>query len=309
MVSRDTGIFKRKRKTAIRDSFGDKVFMGAVYFFLTFCLIIVLYPLIYVVSASLSEPNAVITGQVWLLPVNPTLRGYTAVFDDPSILSGFVNSFIYMFVGTAVSLFLTVLAAYPLSRKELMGRNFIMLLFVFTMLFSGGLIPTYILLRDLKMLNTRWAIIIPSALSVWNLIITKTYYQSVLSDELYEAAYLDGCGDFSCLIKIVLPLSGPILAVMGLYYAIGQWNAYFSALVYLRNSSLFPLQMVLRDMLVMNVMNSQMTRDATVLERVQGMAQLLRYSTVVVSCIPLMALYPFVQKYFVKGVMIGAIKG
>ena len=202
-----------KRKSKIRASGKDKAFLFFVYLFLTLSLLVVLLPLIYVVSASFSDSKAVVSGEVWLLPVRPTLKGYTAVFENPQIMTGFLNSFIYMFAGTAVSLVLTVLAAYPLSRGELAGKKLFNGLFLFTMLFSGGMIPSYILLRDLNMLNTRWAIIIPTALSVWNLIITRTYYQNTIPGDIYEAAYLDGCSDLRILFSIVIPLSGPILAL------------------------------------------------------------------------------------------------
>lgn len=298
-----------KRKSRIRASGRDKAFLFFVYLFLTLSLLVVLLPLIYVVSASFSDSKAVVSGEVWLLPVRPTLKGYTAVFENPQIMTGFLNSFIYMFAGTAVSLVLTVLAAYPLSRGELAGKKLFNGLFLFTMLFSGGMIPSYILLRDLNMLNTRWAIIIPTALSVWNLIITRTYYQNTIPGDIYEAAYLDGCSDLRILFSIVIPLSGPILAVMGLYYAIGQWNSYFNAMIYLKDQELFPLQIILRNILIQNQMSGQMITDVKQLERMQGMAQLLKYSVMVVSCLPLVALYPFVQKFFVKGVMFGAVKG
>ena len=298
-----------KRKSKIRASGKDKAFLFFVYLFLTLSLLIVLLPLIYVVSASFSDSKAVVSGEVWLLPGRPPLKGDTPAFEKPQIMSGFLNSFIYMFSGTAVSLVLTVLAAYPLSRGELAGKKLFNGLFLFTMLFSGGMIPSYILLRDLNMLNTRWAIIIPTALSVWNLIITRTYYQNTIPGDIYEAAYLDGCSDLRILFSIVIPLSGPILAVMGLYYAIGQWNSYFNAMIYLKDQELFPLQIILRNILIQNQMSGQMVTDVKQLERMQGMAQLLKYSVMVVSCLPLMVLYPFVQKFFVKGVMFGAVKG
>ncbi len=299
----------KKNANRIKSTKGDFAFMVFVYVFLFLAFVVVLFPLVYIISASFSDPKAVVSGKVWLFPVDFTLKGYKAVFENKQIVSGFYNAFIYMFAGTAVSLVLTVLAAYPLSRRELVGRKFFNGLFLFTMLFSGGMIPTYILLKDLNMLDTRWAIIIPSALSVWNLIITRTYYQNTIPNELYEAAHLDGCSDFKCLTRIVLPLSGPILAVMGLYYAIGQWNSYFNAMIYLKDQALFPLQIILRNILIQNQMSGQMISDATQLERMQGLAQLLKYSVMVVSCLPLVALYPFVQKFFVKGVMIGAVKG
>lgn len=297
------------KKRKIKSSPADKAFMVFVYVFLTISFLLVFFPLLFMVSASFSDSKAVISGEVWLLPVRPTLKGYVAVFKNQQIVTGFINSFIYMIAGTAISLVLTVLAAYPLSRRELAGRKVINTLFIFTMLFSGGMIPTYLLLRDLSMLNSRWAILVPAALSVWNLIITKTYYEGTIPNELYEAAHLDGCGDFGCLIKIVLPLSGPILAVMGLYYAIGQWNSYFNAMIYLRDKDLFPLQIILRNILIQNQTSGQMIQDISQLERMQGMATLLKYSVMIVSSLPLVIIYPFVQKFFVKGVMIGAVKG
>lgn len=293
----------------IKDSPGDRLFMFVLYVFLTVSLIIVLYPLIYIVSASFSSPRDVISGKVWLWPVNPTLMGYEAVFKNEQILSGFGNSFFYMIFGTLINLAMTVMAAFPLSRKEFYGRNTIMGIFVFTLLFSGGLIPTYILINNLGLINTRWAMLIPTAMSVWNVIITRTFYQTTLPDEVYEAAMLDGCDDIRFLIKIVLPLSGPILAVMALYYGVGHWNSYFNAMIFLKSSNLYPLQIILRNILIMNNLNMNMLKDADVLLRMQGLKDLLKYSIIVVSSLPLLCIYPFVQKYFVKGVMVGAIKG
>lgn len=293
----------------IKDSFSDKVFLISVYVFLWFCLIIVLYPLIYIVSASFSSPRDVVSGKVWLWPINITLMGYEAVFKHGQIVSGFYNSFLYTFVGTCVNLVLTVMAAFPLSRKELYGRNIIMGIFVFTLLFSGGLIPTYILVNKLGLINTRWAMILPTAMSVWNVLITKTYYQTNLPDEMYEAAVLDGCDDIRYLLQIVVPLSGPILAVMALYYGVGHWNSYFNAMIFLKSSGLYPLQLVLRNILILNNLDMNMIKDADVLLRLQGLKDLLKYSVIVVSSVPMLCIYPFVQKYFVKGVMLGALKG
>ncbi len=212
-------------------------------------------------------------------------------------------------LGTAISLVLTVCAAYPLSRKELVGRRFFNGLFLFTMLFSGGMIPTYLVVKDLGLRNTIWAMVIPSAFSVWNMIVTRTYFQTTIPDELYEAAQLDGCSDFRFLRSVVIPLSGPILAVIGLYYAVGQWNSYFNALLYIDTPKLYPLQLVLRDILVLNNTDMTMMQDVNEMIRKLGLANQLKYAVIVVASVPVMLVYPFVQRYFIKGTMVGAIKG
>ncbi len=271
--------------------------------------ILVLWPVIYIVSASFSSPNAVISGKVWLYPVEPNLNGYAAVFKNRNILSGFGNSFIYMIVGTTVNIIFTILAAYPLSRKEFKARGIFTGLFVFTMLFSGGLIPIYLVVKNLGLLNTRPALILPTALSVWNLIIMRTYFQTTIPDEMYEAATIDGCDDINFLWRIVIPLSGPIIAVLTLYYGVSHWNRYFEALIYLKTEELFPLQLVLRSILISNEIDPIMIADVDELIRKQGLVDLLKYSTIVVASVPVLCIYPFVQKYFVKGVMIGSLKG
>ena len=280
-----------------------------VYLFLTFVLIIVLYPLIYVISASFSSPGAVSSGKVFLLPVDPTLIGYDAVFKNPKIVSGFLNSFFYLIIGTAVNVAMTMLAAYPLSRREFLGRKIISGIFVFTMYFSGGLVPTYLLVKNLHLLDTRAAVIIPVAMSVWNVIIARTYLQSTIPDELYEAAQLDGCSVTGFLVKIVLPLSAPILAVLVLYYGVGNWNSYFNAMIYLKSQELYPLQLVLREILMLGKVDMTMITDVNALQRMQGLSSLLKYAVIVVASLPMMAIYPFVQKHFVKGIMIGSLKG
>ncbi len=299
---------KRKR-AAIRLSIGDRIFMAFIYLFLTLAMLVVLYPMIFIFAASFSDARMVSAGRVWLWPVNPTLVAYEAVFKNPRIVMSFFNSLFYMGAGTAINLILTVLASYALSRKNLVGRNLFTGLFVFTMLFSGGLIPTYLLMGNLSLLNTRWALLLCSALSVWNVIVTRTYYQSTIPEELHEAATLDGCDEFKFLLKVAVPLSGPILAVMGLYYGVGHWNSYFSAMLYLRNENYYPLQIILRNILVLQNVDTSMIKDADVLLRMQGLADLLKYSVSVVSTVPLLIMYPFVQKYFIKGVMVGALKG
>lgn len=295
----------------MRETRSDKIFDIINYIFLTFCLIVVAYPLIYIVSASFSSARAVVGGRVWLFPVEFSLDAYTAVFESPSIGTGYMNSIIYTVFGTALNIVITIMAAYPLSRRDFYGRNVIMAAFTFTMLFSGGLIPTYLLVKSLGLVNTRWAMIIPSAMSVWNVILMRTYFQTTIPDELYEAAELDGCRDTQFLIRIVLPLSGPIVAVMILFYAVGHWNSYFDALIYLSKSELQPLQIVLRDILIRNQTDPSMMQniDPREMARLQNMKDLLKYSLIVVASAPVLAIYPFVQKYFIQGIMIGAIKG
>ena len=294
---------------AIKESGADRLFTIFNYVMLSLVLIIVLYPLIYVVSASFSSSSAVLSGRVWLWPVEPTLDGYKAVFKNAMVIKGFMNTVFYTLAGTAINLILTVMAAYPLSRKDFKGRNAFMLLFVFTMLFNGGLIPTYLIVKDLGMIDTVWSMLVPAALSVWNVIIMRTYFQTTIPNELLEASQLDGCSDFRFLRSIVLPLSGPILAVIALFYAVGHWNQYFNAMIYLKRADLYPLQLVLRDILVQNEVNIDMLGDAKTAAARQGLRELLKYSLIVVTSVPLLVVYPFLQKFFVKGVMIGSIKG
>jgi multiple sugar transport system permease protein/putative aldouronate transport system permease protein len=294
---------------AIRETRGDRIFNAVNYVVLSIYLLIVLYPLVYIVSASFSSPAAVTSGLVRLWPVDPTLIAYETILKDPAIVRGFLNSIFYATVGTALNVTLTILAAYPLSRKNLRGRGPIMFFFFFTTLFSGGLIPTYLVVRDLGLLNTRWALILPTALSVWNLIITRTYFQTAIPDELLDAATIDGANDFRFLRDIVLPLSGPIIAVNALFYAVGHWNSYFDALIYLTDKSLFPLQLILREILVQNQTNLRMTGDVTSMLARENLADLLKYALIVVATVPLLLVYPFVQKHFVKGALIGSLKG
>ncbi|NRF94152.1 carbohydrate ABC transporter permease [Paenibacillus frigoriresistens] len=293
----------------IREASNDRWFNVINYTVLALFLIIVMYPLVFIVSASFSSPDAVISGKVWLWPVQPTLDGYAAVFKHKLIWSSFRNSIIYTVLGTAINVALTVMAAYPLARRDLYGKNAVMLLLVFTTMFSGGLIPSYLLVKDLGMLNTIWSMILPGALSVFNVIITRTYLKTTIPEELLEAAQLDGCNDFKFVWNVVIPLSGPIIAVITLYSAVGYWNQYFNALIYLKQPSLYPLQLVLRDILVQNEVDPAMLSDLGQEANREGLRALLKYSLIVVSSLPLMMIYPFVQKHFVKGVMIGSLKG
>jgi ABC-type glycerol-3-phosphate transport system permease component len=291
--------------TVMRDSAGDRVFIFIVTLAITLLFLVILYPLVYVVSASFSSGEAVMNGRVILWPVDFSLTGYKMVFDDSSILRGFKNSLIYMSLGTLVNMVMTILLAFPLSRKKMPGRNLIMFFAAFTMFFSGGLIPAFLVVERLGLVDTLWVMVIPNAISTFNLIIMRTYFQNALPEELFESAALDGCGNFHFLLRIALPLSKPMLAVLVLYYAVGHWNSYFNALIYLRSSGRISLQLALRNILLANQMASS-SEGATDLARL-GLT--IKYAVIVVSSLPMVVLYPFIQKYFIKGIMVGAIKG
>ena len=297
-----------KKRTRIRDDVGFNI---VNYTILTVILLIVAYPLIYIVSASFSSTAAVMANRVWLWPVEPSLKGYEAVFNNKDILTGFGNSIFYTLAGTFVNLVVTLAAAYPLSRRDLRPRNFIMLVFSFTMFFAGGMIPSYLLVSNLGMLNTRWSVILPGALNVYNMIIARQFFASNIPTELLEASQLDGCSDFQFIFRVVVPLSGTIVAVLGLFFAVGHWNAYFSALLYIGDRKKYPLQVFLREILIQNTIDASMTGSVSLEDEVvkQGLEDLLKYSLIIVASVPVLIIYPFVQKYFVKGVMIGSIKG
>jgi ABC-type glycerol-3-phosphate transport system permease component len=300
---------RRKPAGAIQDSRADKIFTRLNYVFLSVILILILYPLVYTVSASFSSPSAVVSGKVTLFPVDFTLIGYQKIFEYPTLVRGMLNSVFYAVVGSSVSVVITLLAAYPLSRKDLPGRRFLTIFFFFPMLFSGGLIPFYLVVRDVGLTNTPWALIIPTALSVWNLIITISFLRASVPDELYEAAQIDGCSDIGFLIQIVLPLAKALLAVLFLVYAVAQWNQYFLSLVLQTNPDLAPLQIVLRNILILNKVDLGMMADVRSLAEQQALQEQLKFSSIVVASVPVLLLYPFVQKYFVQGLTIGAIKG
>jgi len=295
-----------KRKGKWREEFGFYLMNNII---LLFALIAVAYPIIYVFSASFSSPAAVMAGRVMLWPVEPSIEGYKAVFKESRILTGYANTVFYTVAGTLVNLFLTVICAYPLSRKDFYGRGVFMFMITFTMIFSGGMLPTYLVVKEMGLINTRWALILPGAIGVFNVIVTRTFYQSNISDDLLEAAVLDGCDNFRFLWQIVIPLSKAITAVMILYYAVGHWNQYFSAFIYLNERSLYPLQIFLREILIMNQVSADLTYDPTLMAAKQGLSDLLKFSLIIVSSLPIWCVYPFVQKHFVKGVMIGSVKG
>ncbi|WP_340022555.1 carbohydrate ABC transporter permease [Paenibacillus sp. FSL K6-1096] len=292
------------------DSAADKLFTVLNNFLMGFLFLVVLYPIVYIVSASFSDSQAVVSGEVWLWPVRPSLDGYRAVFEYKQVWVGFGNSILYTVTGTLVNVIMTVLAAYPLSRRDFYGKNGFMLLFMFTTMFTGGLIPSYLLVKDLGMLDTIWSMIIPGALSVWNVIIARTYFQMSIPHELLEAAQLDGCNDFQFVWRVVIRLSGPILAVITLYYAAANWNQYFNAMLYLKSQDHYPLQLVLKDILVKNDVDvGMLSGDPQDAAKREAMKTLLKYSLIVISSLPLLVFYPFVQKYLVKGVMVGSLKG
>ncbi|MEU8227101.1 carbohydrate ABC transporter permease [Kribbella sp. NPDC048915] len=293
----------------IQDTRGDKIAAACIYAALGLFCVAILYPIVYVVSASVSDTSKVSAGEVWLWPVGFTLDAYKAIFDYDAIVSSFGNSVYYAVVGAVVATVLTLLAAYPLSRKGLPGKGLIMAAFVFTMMFSGGLIPTYLVVDQLGLLNTRWAMILPTALAVWNVIITRTYFMVTIPEELVEAGKVDGCSDFGFFWRVVLPLSKPIIAVNLLFYAVGQWNTFFNALIYLTNEHLFPLQVVLRQILIQSKVDPSQMPDTSKLAQLKELQQQLKYSLIVIGMIPPLLVYPFVQKHFVKGAMIGSLKG
>jgi len=297
------------RQNRIKDPLGDRIFMAFNYLFLTLILLIVLYPLLYIVSSSFSSSRAVTSGQVWLLPVEFNLKAYASIFRSTQLMMGYYNTIIYTAIGTFINVVLTVMLAYPLSKKTFYGRGVIIMILMVTMFFDGGLIPTYLLVKDLQLLDTRWAMWLPGAMAVFQVIVARTFFQTSIPDELGEAAQMDGCRDIRFLISVVLPLSAPIIAVMTLMYAVGHWNAYFDALIYLRSEKLFPLQYVLRNLLILNAADPQMLANTNQQLRDQGFEQVLKYALIVVASIPVLIMYPFVQRHFVKGVMIGSLKG
>lgn len=293
----------------VKESAGDRLFDIINYILLAIVLTIVLYPLIFVAVASISNPAAVVKGEVWLLPKDINFAGYEKVFANKEILNGYMNTILYTVVGTIVNVGMTILAAYPLSRKDFRGRNIFTALFVFTMFFSGGLIPTYLIVKDLGMTNTMWALIIPNAVAVWNIIIMRTFFQQSIPFEIQESAQMDGCGNFKILLRIILPLSMPILAVMTLFYSVAHWNSFFSALIYLTERDKYPLQLFLREILIQSNMQDMIQTSEESLAKTIMEAESIKYALVIVANLPILMLYPFLQRYFVKGMVIGAIKG
>lgn len=296
-----------RKSTKVKKPKGDRVFDTVSVIVGILLLIIVLYPMYFVVIASFSGPASVANGEVWLLPKNITFEGYKRIFEEKRIWVGYKNTILYTIVGTALSLLFTMPAAYALSRKDLKGRNIIMMYFVFTMFFSGGLIPTYLTINQFHLTNTFWVIVLPFSVSVYNMIIARTFFASNIPQELLESAQLDGCSNTRFFVQIVMPLSKAIIAVIAMYCAVAQWNQFFTSLVYVRDDKLIPLQLVLRNILLQN--QALANSSSLAMSEVQRVADQMKYGIILVSTIPIMCVYPFVQEYFTKGVMIGSVKG
>ena len=298
----------RRKHHPIRDTLGDKLFYAVCYLITALFMLAVLYPLVYILSASFSSADAITSGRMWLFPVDFSLVGYRYILKYDAIWLGYRNTLFYTFAGTLINVAMTMTCAYGLSRRGMRGRRFFTMLFTFTMIFSGGMIPNYLLMKDLRLLNTVWCMLLPGAISAYNLIVAKTFIENSIPGDLLEAARIDGCSDVRFFFSIVLPLSKAILAVLLLMYAAAHWNAYFNAFLYLTDKKLYPLQIFLRQILVQSNMSADML-DPEAMAQMQTLQQILKYAVIVVSTAPMLCLYPFVQKYFRQGVMIGSIKG
>lgn len=291
----------------------DKNFDRLNIFLVALITLVILYPLVYVTSASISDPVAVNSGEVWLWPVDITFEGFRRVFQNEAIWLGYRNTIFYTVLGTLLHLLVLIPAAYALSRKEVIGRKYITWFIVFTMLFSGGMIPTYLVVDNLGMVDTIWAMIIPNLVGAWSILVARSYFETNIPDSLIESAQIDGASEFTILLRIVLPLSMPIIAVMALFHGVGLWNQYFNGLIYLSDPDLFPLQLILRQILVLNEVSTEtmqsgaMGSASTFADQVNN-ASLVKYAVMIVSSAPLLIMYPLMQKYFVTGMMTGAIK-
>jgi putative aldouronate transport system permease protein len=300
---------KRKKAIRIHLTASDRVFFSITYVVMALLTLITVYPLLYILACSFSDRMAILSGKVVLFPVNFSVEGYLKVLEYDDVLTGYLNTFFYTVFGTLINITVTMLCAYPMARAGWPMKKGFTFLFMFTMFFSGGMIPTYLLVRNLGLINTRWALLLPGAMSIYNMIIARTFVQNSIPGELLEAAQIDGCSDALYFFKVVLPLSKAIIAVLTLYYAVGHWNAYFNAFIYLSNRKLYPLQIILREILIENSISAESLMDEQMAAQKAGLADLLQYSLIVFSTAPILCIYPFVQKYFIKGVMIGSVKG
>lgn len=305
-MNRQTSAVKSIR---IKESGFDLAFDYVIKILAVLIIAVVMYPLIYVISASFSNPLSIMRGDVWLLPKKFTLDAYKNVANSASILTGYFNTVIITVTATVINLLMTTICAYPLSRRDLWGKNGITIFITVTMFFSAGMIPNYLLIRDLNLLDNRWSLILPGMISVYNMLIMRNYFQNSIPDEIVEAAIIDGCGNIQTLIRVVLPLSKSIMAVLIIFYAVSHWNSYFDAMIYLSSKDKYPLQLVLRQFLLES---SQIRDDAGLTQTIAESALAyvsLQYAIIVVSSLPLLIVYPFMQKYFTKGIMVGAVKG
>ena len=292
----------------VRSQRSDVVFNIILYTVCALLLLIVLYPLWFIVIASLSDPSAVASGHVWVLPVGFTLDGYAELLKQTNVWVGYRNTIAYTLVGTLIALAVNIPAAYALSRKDLVGRKVLMGLYAFTMFLSGGLIPTFLTVQQFRLYNTFWVMVLPFSVSVYNIIVARTFFQNSLPGELWDAAQVDGCGNLRFFFIMALPLSKAVISVIALWTAVGQWNSYFNALIYIRDSNLHPLQLIMRNILITNQSFAALgTGEAAIIA--MRKANLVRYSMIIVSTVPIMCVYPFIQKYFDQGVMIGSVKG
>lgn len=301
MVREEWDMWRKKSR-------GDKAFDIALIIIGLLIMVVIAYPLYFVIIASFSQPEAVLGGKLRFLPIGFNIESYKMVLSERKVWVGYRNTLLYTVLGTCINLVLTTLAAYALSRKDMPWRTPLTFVISFTMLFGGGMIPVYMVVRGLHLTDTLWAMVIPNAIATYNLLVMKNYFQSSIPEELQEAAAIDGCSHFKTLIKVVLPLSTPILAVIVLFYAVGHWNAFFNAVIYLRNQELFPLQIVLRDILLQNSLEA-VGGDLTGMYEKVMRGETMKYALIIVASAPVIIMYPFVQKYFVKGIMVGAIKG
>ena len=296
----------KNRISASRD---DLVYYIISGFIMSVLLVMALYPMVFVLSASFSSGDAVSSGKVILWPVELNLEGYKTVFRNNDILRAYWNTLLYTAVGTLINVSMALITAYPLSRRDLRGRGFLMLIFPCTMFFSGGMIPSYINISNLHLMNTFWVMVLPGALSVYNMIVTRTFIQTSIPYEMLEAASIDGCNDTKYFFSFVLPLSKAIIAVNTLFSAVNHWNAYFNAMIYLNDRDKLPLQNIMRELLVLNEMNLSDLVDPEQALLMLNSVAVLKYALIVVATVPILCAYPFAQKYFVKGVMIGSVKG
>ena len=291
----------------------DVIFDTVIFIILTLILFVVAYPLYWVIISSFSDPTAVSAGKVLLRPMGFTLKGYAEVFKNSQVMRGFFNSIVITFVGVCVNLAVTLPTAYALSRDNFSGKKPITVFYMITMFFGGGMIPTYLVVKNMQLLNTIWALVLPGCLSVYNMIVARTFFKSNISEELYEAGEIDGCTQSRFFFQIALPLSKAIIAIMVLYYGVGHWNSYFSALLYISDQDKYPLQLVLRNILITN--QTALSQTATTaaaraaLQEQQQLIDVMKYSLIIISSVPVLIMYPLVQKHFLKGVMIGSVKG
>ena len=305
------GVLKHKGSSKVRLSTGDRIFGLVNGFFLVVLLLLILLPLVHMLAVSVSDANLVLRGEITFIPSGINFKCYEALLGGSEIPRAYYNTIRYTFFGVLIDVAMTALCAYPLSRRDMQWKGFYMFVFVFTMYFGGGLIPTYLTINNLDLTNTFWVMVLPGLISVYNMIITRTFIQNNIPQEMLEASQIDGCSDFQYFYYMVLPLSKAVIAVITLYYAVGHWNSYFNALIYLTDRDRYPLQIILREILVANQVNFSEVQgiDPEQIAAQNSLANQLKYALIIVSCGPILLAYPFVQKYFVKGVMIGSVKG